>query len=197
METITINDLVITLSEEAIQSIPDHKCPTCGAPGEPFAPGGIRMPDYPEWTSPWRYYGEGMSPLMKAWEDRIATVLFSCHCPHHEGRALRVVRIGDAIYPLTFINDWNSPFKERAAFLDSGSIALFNRILIAQEVEFLANHADPSKLAGIDKLRRILYAVASGDEQPDHAYQRVFRLFASAQVEHYFVNPPNAVASKS
>jgi hypothetical protein len=173
-----------------IQYLPEHRCPRCSAPGEPYEPLGVRLPDWPEWIHTWRYYGEDMSPVTKSWEPRVGTVLFGCHCRHHSGRSLRVVHLGDAILPLTFIDDWNSPLKDLAGSLDPGDLAVLNRLCIARSVKYLADHADPARLAGVDVLRRVLFAVASGAEQPDHAYQCIQKLLTGKRAELQSVSKP-------
>jgi len=156
-----------------IQYIPDHRCPTCGAPGEPYAPLGPRLPDAPAWIGVWRYYGEDMSPVMKGWEVCVGYVLFHCRCPHHSGRSLRVAHLGDAFLPLTFVDDWNSPCSSEAARTEPSVVAALNRALVARTVQYLAEHADPGRLGAVDRLRRLLFAVASGDEPPEHAYHTI------------------------
>jgi hypothetical protein len=76
--------------------------------------------------------------------------------------------------------------------MEYGDIAVLNRRHVARAVNHLAENADPARLAGTNMLRRILFAVATGDEQPDHAYDRILKWFDRGEAERYFAVAANA-----
>ena len=156
----------LDLSVEAIQYFPEHRCPRCGAPATYNARG--------RWYVPYQdYFGSAL----KGWEPYFGYVYFACACAHQPGPGLRVARLGDALIPLGF----SGRVTARSVGLE---LDVLNAQEVAQAVDFLAKHADPSRTAAHDELQRMLFEVASGALGPEEAHQRIQAwVFAASAVE--------------
>jgi hypothetical protein len=87
---------ILDLRVEAIQYIPEQRCPKCGAPPT--------VNNHGQWYVP---YQDFCGTALANWQDYFGYVYFACQCHCHNlptPGAWRVARLGDTIIPLEFPN---------------------------------------------------------------------------------------------
>ncbi len=140
-----------------IQYLPDHRCPQCGAAGRTTASGA--------WFQPYQdYFGSEL----RYWQDHLGYVYFQCDCQHQANivQGLRVVRLGDAILPVPFVDGRIARSQgQRPDGINAGRVR--------QAVAFLAAEADPEHTAGSDWLMHTLVALAAGGLSPEVARRQL------------------------
>lgn len=141
---------------DAIQHMPRHRCPICGAAGI-SAPNG-------SWYSPWVALGSGPCAL-DAWSDHIGYVRFACGRNCHPPGSLRVARLGDAILPVDFVS------RTEAAAIDLPADQT-NAKRVRAAVAYLAAHTGPEHYSE-DPLVHVVYALAAGSIGPEKALRRI------------------------
>lgn len=140
---------------------PNHVCPQCGAKPVTLASGGLFEPFL-------NIFGAGME-----YDLYFGYVRFGCFChlnmssetdPHLAG-SLRVVRVGDAMLPVSFVSTYSAELATWG--LHAADV---NNARVRQAVQFLAANADQQAMTGSDALKGLVYAVSAG-QSPELAYK--------------------------
>jgi hypothetical protein len=141
----------------AIQYLPEHHCPVCGAPGE-LLPNGT-------WYQAWQVLGPG-SCALDQWRDHLVYVRFACHGGHGPYALRRMVRLGQAMLPIPFVT------RQQAEALGETPDVL-NAQRVAATVAFLAQEAFAQAVTGEDLLTQVIYRLVAGALSPAHAIREI------------------------